>query len=341
MNASVFSRGMGRWVLSLGVLACMTLSLAQSLAQPQAAPSTLSPGSTYPVHPVKIVVPSQPGGGTDIVARVMAQELSSLSGQSFFVENKAGAGNMIGITAVAKSVPDGYTLLMVPSTLVLNTVLYKNISFDPVNNFAPITLAATAPNVLLVNLKVPAQSLGQFIELAKRTPLNYASAGIGTSPHMSMELLKSMAGVELQHIPYKGTAGAMQDLLASQVSALFANALESMPLIASGKVRALAVSGEQRLDQLPNVPTVAQAGVPGYLSTQWYGLLAPSGSPKEALDWLQVNSIKVLKRPEVRGKLAQDGAQAVGSSAQEFALLIKTELEKWTRVAKTAGIEPE
>ena len=297
--------------------------------------------SSYPTHPVKIVVPSQPGGGTDIVARVLAQELTGLGGQSFFIENKAGAGNMIGITAVAKSSADGYTLLMVPSTLVLNTVLYKTISFDPVKDFSPITIAATVPNVLLVNLKLPTQTLGQFIELAKKSPLNYASAGIGTSPHMSMELLKSMAGIEMQHIPYKGTSGAMSDLLSAQVSSLFANALEAMPLIATGKVRALAVSGDKRIDQLPNIPTVAQAGLPGYLSTQWYGLLAPSGTPKEVVEWLHANAVKALRRQEIRDKLAMDGALAVGSTPQEFAQLIRQELEKWARVAKSAGIEPE
>ncbi len=297
--------------------------------------------SAYPSHPVKIVVPSQPGGGTDIVARVLAQELTAQAGQSFYIENKAGAGNMIGITAVAKSTPDGYTLLMVPSTLVLNTVLYKSISFDPVKDFAPITVAATVPNILLVYPKLAVTNLAQFMELAKKSNLNYASAGIGTSPHMSMELLKSMAGIALQHIPYKGTSGAMSDLLSGQVSSLFANALEASPLITAGKVRALAVSGDKRIEQFPNVPTVAQAGLPGYLSTQWYGLLAPAATPKEVLEWLGVNAVKALKRQEVRDKLAQDGAQVVASSAPEFAQLIKAELDKWAKVAKSAGIEPE
>jgi len=325
------------WRMALGL--AMVNTLLSSLLSMSALADTSASG--YPNHPVKIVVPSQPGGGTDIVARIMAQELSTLGAQSFYIENKAGAGNMIGITAVAKANADGYTLLMVPSTLVLNTVLYKNISFDPVKDFSPITIAATVPNVLLVNLKMSPQNLAQFIELAKKSPLSYASAGIGTSPHMSMELLKSMAGIELQHIPYKGTSGAMTDLLSAQVSSLFANALEAMPLIAAGKVRALAVSGDKRIEQLPTVPTVAQAGLPGYLSTQWYGLLAPAGTPKDVLEWLHANAVKALRRQEVRDKLAMDGAQAVGSSPQEFAQLIRSELEKWARVAKSAGIEPE
>ena len=318
---------------------CTLCNLLWTLAPLEALADT--PPVAYPTHPVKIVVPSQPGGGTDIVARVLAQELSAQAGQSFFIENKAGAGNMIGITAVAKSAPDGYTLLMVPSTLVLNTVLYKSISFDPVKDFAPITVAATVPNILLVYPKLSAQNLAQFIELAKKSSLNYASAGIGTSPHMSMELLKSMAGIALQHIPYKGTSGAMSDLLSGQVSSLFANALEASPLIVAGKVRALAVSGDKRLEQFPSVPTVAQAGVPGYLSTQWYGLLAPAGTPKGVLEWLSVTSVKALRRQEVREKLSQDGAQAVGSSPQEFAQLIKMELDKWGQVAKSAGLEPD
>ncbi len=297
----------------------------------------------YPNHPVKIVVPSQPGGGTDIVGRLLAQHLSENFAQSFFVENKAGAGNMIGINAVAKSNADGYTLLFVPSTLVLNTVLYKNISFDPIKDFLPITVAATVPNILIVNNNLPVATLHDYLNLAKQknSNLSYGSAGIGTSPHMSMELLKSMANVQIQHIPYKGTAPAVSDLLAGQVSGVFTNALEAMPLITSGKVRALAVSGQRRIDSLPQVPTVQEAGVPNYLSIQWYGLLAPAGTPVAIIDRLYQSVVKGLKTKAIKDKLTLDGAQAVGNTPQEFAQLIKSEMDKWAQVAKAAGIEPE
>ncbi len=318
--------------LALFVLACFaSLALAQSNKD------------VYPNHPVKIVVPSQPGGGTDIVGRLLAQHLSTDLGQSFFVENKAGAGNMIGINAVAKSASDGYTLLFVPSTLVLNTVLYKNISFDPIKDFAPISVAATVPNILIVNINLPATSLQEYLNLArqKNSTLSYGSAGIGTSPHMSMELLKSMANVQIQHIPYKGTSPAVSDLLAGQVSGVFTNALEAMPLIQAGKVRALAVSGQRRLESLPQVPTVSEAGVANYLSIQWYGLLAPAGTPLANIEKLHQSVVKGLRTKSFKDKLMQDGAEAVGNSPQEFAQLIKSEMDKWAKVAKAAGIEPE
>ena len=297
----------------------------------------------YPSRAVKIVVPSQPGGGTDIVGRLLAQHLSTDLGQSFFVENKAGAGNMIGINAVAKSPADGYTLLFVPSTLVLNTVLYKNISFDPMKDFSPISVAATVPNILIVNNSLPVNTLGDYLNLAKlkNSNLSYGSAGIGTSPHMSMELLKSMTNVQIQHIPYKGTSPAVADLLAGQVSGVFTNALEAMALITSGKVKALAVSGQKRIDSLPQVPTVQEAGVPKYLSIQWYGLLAPFGTSSEIVDKLHASVVKGLRTKTIKDKLAQDGAEAVGNTPKEFAQLIKEEMEKWARVAKTQGIEPE
>jgi len=277
------------------------------------------------------------------VGRLLAQHLSTDLGQSFFVENKAGAGNMIGINAVAKSAPDGYTLLFVPSTLVLNTVLYKSISFDPVKDFAPISVAATVPNILIVNINLPVSTLADYLNLAKlkNANLSYGSAGIGTSPHMSMELLKSMTNAPIQHIPYKGTSPAVADLLAGQVSGVFTNALEAMALITSGKVRALAVSGPKRIESLPQVPTVQEAGVPKYVSTQWYGLLAPSGTPQEVVDKLYQSVAKGLRTKALKDKLAQDGAEAVGSSPREFAQLIKDEMEKWARVAKSQGIEPE
>jgi len=297
----------------------------------------------YPVRPVRIVVPSPPGGGTDIVARVLAQHFSKALGQPFFVENKPGAGNMIGIEFVARAPGDGYTLLFVASTLALNSVLYKKVPYDPVRDFTPITLAATAPNVLIVTPALPAQSLAEFIALAKKKPgaMSYGTPGIGTSPHLSMELLKSLAGIDIQHVPYRGTAAAVTDVIGGQIAATFANALTAKPQVDSGRVRALAVSGPKRIEALPAVPPVAEAGVPGYEAMQWYGMVAPAGTPAPVVARLNAEAVKALQSDEMKEKLALDGAQPVGSSPAEFAALIKSELEKWARVARAAGIEQQ
>jgi len=297
----------------------------------------------YPSRPVRIVVPSPPAGGTDIVARVLAQHFSKAFAQQFFVENKPGAGNMIGIESVARAAPDGYTLLVTASTLALNSVLYKKVSYDPVRDFAPITLAASAPNILIVHPALPARSLAEFIALAKSRPgqLTYGTPGIGTSPHMSMELLKSMAGIDLRHIPYRGTAAAVTDVISGQIAASFANALTARPQIEAGRVRALAVSGPRRVAALPEVPPVAEAGVPNYVAMQWYGLLAPAGTSSAIIARVHAEAIKALRTAAMKERLAIDGAEAVGSSPAEFAMLIRNELEKWTRVARSANIEPE
>jgi tripartite-type tricarboxylate transporter receptor subunit TctC len=297
----------------------------------------------YPSRTVRIVVPSQPGGGTDIVARVLANHYSKALGQPFVIDNKPGAGNMIGIEAAARSTPDGYTLLTVPATLALNTVLYKKVPYHPVKDFAPITLAATAPLVLIVNPSLPAQSLAEFIALAKREPgkMSYGTAGIGTAPHLCMELLKSMAGIDLVHIPYKGTAPAAGDVAGGQIAAMFATALTARPMIDGGRVRALAVSGPQRVQALPGVPPVAEAGVPGYAAMQWYGLLAPAGTPPTVIARLNAEALRALKSDEMRERLAADGAEPQGSTPEEFGALIRSELDKWTRVTRAAGIEPQ
>ena len=317
-----------RWA-SLAFLFCLVVAPAAS--------------QEYPNRPVRIIVPSPPGGGTDIVGRVLAQHFSKALGQSFVVENKPGAGNMIGIEAVARSAPDGYTLLMVPATLALNSVLYKKVPYHPIRDFAPITLAATAPLVLIVHPSVPAQSLAEFVALAKRQPgkMSYGTAGIGTAPHLCMELLKSMAGIDLLHVPYKGTAPAAADVISGQIAAMFATALTARPIIDSGRVRALAVSGPQRVQALPNVPPVAEAGVPGYSAMQWYGLLAPTGTPQPVVARLNAEALRSLRTGEMRERLAADGAEPQGSTPEEFGALIRSELEKWGRVTRAAGIEPQ
>jgi tripartite-type tricarboxylate transporter receptor subunit TctC len=297
----------------------------------------------YPSRPVRIIVPSSPGGGTDILARVLADFLAkSLSGQ-FVVENRPGAGQMIGIEAVARAMPDGYTLLMAASTLAINPVMYKNIKYDALRDFEPITQVASLPNVLIVHPSFPAHSLADFIALAKQKPgtFTYASAGVGTSPQMAMELLKSMVGIELQHIPFRGTIPGVTEVLGGRVTAMFANLLTAKPLVEAGQLRALAVSGYKRAESMPAIPTVAEGGVENYEALQWYGLLAPAGAPQTIVARLQAEVSRALQMPEVQERLAADGAEPVGSTAAQFAALIKTELEKWARVARAANIRPE
>lgn len=297
----------------------------------------------YPSRPVRFIVPSAAGGGTDIIARAISLKLSEHLGAQFVVDNRPGAGQMIGIELAAKSQSDGYTILMAASTLAINPVMYKKVPYDPVRDFAPITQAATLPNVIVVHPSLQVSSLKELIGYARKNPgkLNFASAGIGTSPQMSIELLKSMAGIDMVHIPYKGTAPGVVDLLAGQVLVMAPNVLTALPHIKSGKLRALAVTSSHRSAALPDVPTVAEAGLPGYDSTQWYGVLAPAGTQREIVARLHDAIARALRDEEVGKRLAADGAEPVGNSPEEFAAFIRSESEKWARVAQAAGIKPE
>jgi tripartite-type tricarboxylate transporter receptor subunit TctC len=299
--------------------------------------------AAYPARPVRFIVPSAAGGGTDIIARAISLKLAESLGQQFVVDNRPGAGQMIGIELAAKAPPDGHTILMAASTLAINPVMYKKVPYDALRDFAPITQAASLPNVLVVHPSLPVKSIAELIAYAKQRPgqLNFASAGIGTSPQMSIELLKSMAGIDMVHIPYKGTAPGVVDLLAGQVKVMAPNLLTALPHIKSGKLRALAVTSSRRSQALPEVPTVAEAGLPGYDSTQWYGVLAPAGTPREIVTRLHDAIARALRDAEVGKRLAADGAEAVGSSPEEFAAFIKSESEKWARVATAAGIKAE
>jgi tripartite-type tricarboxylate transporter receptor subunit TctC len=317
--------------VALLALTCLVLATAGASAQ-----------ADYPSRPVRIVVNSAPGGGTDILARVLAQYISRTTGQQFFVENRGGAAGQIGIEAVINTPPDGYTLLMTPSTLTVNPAVYKKVRYDPLKDFAPITQVAGISNVLVVHPSVAANTLAEFIALAKSKPgqLNYASAGAASSPHMCMELLKHMAGIDLQHIPFKGTGPAVTEVLSGRIAALFSNLLTGKPLIDSGKLRALAVSGGKRVASVPDVPAVAEA-VPGYAALQWYGILAPAGTPQPVIDKLHKEFATALRTPEVIERLAQDGAEPVGSTPAEFTAMIKSEMEKWAAVARAANIQAE
>ena len=297
----------------------------------------------YPTRPVRIVVPSSPGGGTDILARLLARKLGESLGQPFVVENRAGAGQALGIDVVSHATPDGYTLLMAASAIVLNQVLSKKTSYDTVRDFKPVSLVSTVSNVLVVNPALPVKTERELIVYAQSHPgaLNYSSAGNGTSPHLSMELFRSMAGITMTHVPYKGSGPATVDLLAGQVQLSMPNILTVMPYIKAGTLRALGVTGPRRAGALPDVPTIAEAGLPGYESVQWYGVLAPAGTPAAVVSKLQAEIVRAVQSPEVQAAMASEGADPVGSSADEFAAFIRGEIAKWRQVVKTAGIQQE
>ena len=297
----------------------------------------------YPTKPVRFIVPSAAGGGTDIIARAISLRLGEVLGQQFVVDNRPGAGQMIGIELAARSPADGYTILMAASTLAINPIMYKKVTYDPLRDFAPITQAASLPNVLVVHPSLAVKSLAELIAYAKQHPgqLNFASAGIGTSPQMSVELLKSMAGIDMVHVPYKGTAPGVVDLLAGQVLVMAPNVLTALPHIKSGKLRALAVTSAKRSVALPDIPTVAESGLAGYDSTQWYGVLAPAGTPRAVVARLHDEIVRALRDPDVMKRLAADGAEPVGSTPEDFAAFIRSESEKWAKVAAAAGIRAE
>ena len=297
----------------------------------------------YPVKPVRVVVPSSAGGGTDIVARIIAPELSKRLGQQVIIDNRPGAGTMIGIEVAAKSPADGYTLLMGLSTLAINSALYKKVPYDPVKDFAPITQAVSSASIIVVHPSVPVDSVKALIAFARARPgqMNYASAGTGTYPHMTMELFLSMGKLKMVHIPYKGTGPAMIDMLAGHTSVMAATVLTGMPQIRAGRLRPLGITSAARSSVAPEIPTVAEAGLPGYESVQWYGLLAPAQTPKDIVTRLHGEVTRILQQPEIRERLAGDGADPVGNTPEEFARYIQAELVKWAKIAREAGIKQE
>jgi tripartite-type tricarboxylate transporter receptor subunit TctC len=297
-------------------------------------------GQAYPVKPVRIVVPSSAGGGTDIIARVLAPEFSKRLGQQVIVDNRPGAGTMIGIEIVANSPADGYTLLMGLSTLAINSALYNKVPYDPVKDFAPVTLATTSASILVVHPSLPVKTLKDLIAFARARPgqLNYASAGTGTYPHMTYELFLSMAKLKMEHIPYKGTGPAMIDMIAGQVASMAATVITGMPHIRSGRLRPLGITSLKRSDVAPDIPTVAEAGLPGFESLQWYGLLAPAKTPKDIVNRLNREMAQILQSPDIKKRFATDAVDTVGNTPEEFARHIRNELDKWEKVARGAGI---
>ena len=332
------SREIGRVSMLKAVFAGAALvCLIASAAQAQS-----SSAQSWPNKPVKILVPTAAGGMADTLARMYAAHLSKVLGQQFYIENRGGAGNTLGIESVARSPADGYTLLLGAGTITMNHVVYKKLPYDVIKDFTPVTQMVSVPNVLVVHPSQPFNSLADYIAAAKAKPgtINFASAGVGSNLHLSMELLKTMTGIDVVHVPYKGVGPAMSDTLAGHVMSMVSNVASAKAHVESGKLRALAVTSRNRAPALPNTPSVSEAGVKGYEVLNWFGLFAPAGTPQPIIDRLQAEAVAMFATPEAKTRIAGEGAEPVASKPADFAVFVKAEIAKWTEVGKAANIQP-
>ena len=298
---------------------------------------------TYPVRPIRMIVPQSAGGSTDLVARVIAQRLDDALRQPVVVDNRPGAGSINGTDIVAKATPDGYTLLAIAASFTITPSLRKNLPFDPVRDFIPITQFATLPHILVVHPSVPATTVKDLIALLKSKPgaLNCAISGVGTSTHLAVEQFMYMTGTRMLPVPYKGGAPGMTALLGGQVQLYFATISTALPHVKAGRLRALGVTSARRSASAPEFPTVAEAGVPGYEHTSWVGLLAPAKTPRPIISRLNAESVRIVNTPQVKTLMLRDGLESVGDTPEEFAAIIKAEVAKWMKLAKVAGIKAD
>jgi tripartite-type tricarboxylate transporter receptor subunit TctC len=309
----------------------------------QAALAFAQPADPYPSRPVRLILPFPPGGGTDILGRLIADRLAASLGQPVVVENRGGAGGNLGAEAAARAAPDGYTLLLAAPTLAISPSLYSKLAYDPQRDFAPVSLVASVPNVMITHPSVPARTLQEFIALAKAKPgaMNFGSGGTGTSNHLGGELFNIVAGVNLVHVPYKGVNLAMNDVLAGNVQLVLIGIPAAAPNIKSGKLRALAVLARERSAALPEVPTAAEAGLPDFDVTTWYGVLAPAGTPRPIVMRLNGELVRIMHSPELKERLASMATDPRTSTPEEFAAYLKQETVKWAEIVRKAGIKAE
>lgn len=298
---------------------------------------------SYPTRPIRFIVAYPAGGGADLIARSVGQKLGEAWGEQVVIDNRPGGGANIGAELAARAAPDGYTLFEPTLTHSVNATLYAKLGYDPVRDFAPVVLMATVPNILVVHPSLPVHSTRELIDYAKTRPgqLDYASTGSGGPQHLGMELFKTMSGVQITHIPYKGAAPALTDLLGGQVHCTFGNMLSTLPHIRPGKLRPLAVSSAKRSRATPEIPTIAESGLPGFESGSWFGMAVPARTPRPIIDKLNAEVNRILALPELRERLAGDGAELVGGTPAEFGAYFRTEIEKWARVIKFTGMRVE
>lgn len=295
---------------------------------------------SYPTKSVRVIVPWPTGGGADIVGRALAQKLSEHFGQRFIVDNRPGASGNLGAEAAARSPADGYTLIVVGGNHTTNISLYRKIAYDPVKNFEPISILTSVPNILVVHPSMPVHSVGEFVALAraKAGQISYGSAGNGTTGHLAMELLRTSAKIDMVHVPYKGSSPFISDLIGGQVSVGFDNVLSSAPHIKTGRLRGIATSGARRAPTMPDLPTVAESGFPGFDVPLWQGILAPAGTPREIIERLHAGVVASLQTPDLRVRFDQLGGEVIGSAPEEFRAFIRREIDKWAKVIRESGI---
>jgi tripartite-type tricarboxylate transporter receptor subunit TctC len=302
---------------------------------------TAASAQTYPAKPIRFIVPFTPGGGNDTIARLIGAKLTAATGQQVIIDNRPGAGGAIGAEAAAKSPADGYTIFLAGvATHGINPNLRKKLPYDPIKDFDAVSLIASAPLLVVVHPSLPVKSVKQLVALAKAQPgkINYASNGAGGSSHMAVELFKMMTGTDLVHIPYKGLSPALTELLSGEVQVMFSSAVAMLPQVKAGKLRAIAMTGGKRSPAIPDIPTVAEAGVPGYETGSWYGIVVPAGTPKPAIDRLSKEVIAIVHAPDISKRLTDEAIIPVGSTPEEFAAHIRKELARWAKVIKQSGI---
>jgi tripartite-type tricarboxylate transporter receptor subunit TctC len=297
----------------------------------------------YPTRPIRLVVASSPGGASDILGRMLAQKLSDEFGQQVVVDNRGGASGVIGTDIVAKAAPDGYTLLIIQPSLTINPSMISNLPYDAVRDFAPVSLVVDAAQIMTVNPAVPAKNVKELVALAKAKPgtLMFGSPGVGTSPHLTAELFKLTAGVDMPQVPFKGSGMAFVSLISGEVSVAFSTVLSALSHVKSGKIRALGVTTLKRVAVVPDVPTIAESGLPGFESSQWFGILAPARTPRPIVERLYQALLRVSSSPEVKERLTSEGVDVVNRKPDEFAAVIKRELAQWAKVIKAAGIKSQ
>jgi tripartite-type tricarboxylate transporter receptor subunit TctC len=327
---------------NVGILGGLRLVCGLLVLTLVAAASNSAAADDYPSRSIRLIIPFPPGGSNDVVGRIVANQLGKRLGQQVFVDNRAGAGGVVGSDLAAKATPDGYTLLIISIAHVVDPWLYKE-SFDPVKDFAPVSIFATGTNVLTINPKLPVNSVAELLAYAKAKPgvLNYASAGIGSFQHLSGELFKLMSGADIQHVPYKGGGPAMLAVIAGEDQVMFSSIVQTVPSIQSGSLRALATGGEKKSPILPDLPTIGESGVPGYVATNWWGVVAPKGTPQPIMDKLHDAIAVVLKSADTEKYLANEGAAPVEMSAAQFGKFIESEIAKWGPVVQKAGMKAE